>query len=177
MAGEGLEHLPANTRNVKFKGIKRIKCESCSVSYAARQVSRRVSENRSPRPFYRISWDLFNYLNGYDGTKWLLVIKDKYSGKLFIYPLSRKTMEHVFSALRRFERWVYRQYGVYIYFIKHDSNILVMGINPVSETEYVEWTKELGIEIDLTPSYTSVANGGGERVGREVIERGVRLLD
>jgi hypothetical protein len=33
---------------------------------------------------------LFDYLDAYDGSSWLLVIKDEYSGKLFVFLLLSK---------------------------------------------------------------------------------------
>jgi hypothetical protein len=61
MSGESLVHLVNNARNVKIRSFRRLQCEACSVTHLKKQVSRRTLENRAPRPFYRIAWDLFDY--------------------------------------------------------------------------------------------------------------------
>ncbi len=42
-------------------------------------------------------------------------------------------------------------------------------------TRYENWCTELGIDLELTPSYTHEPNGGIERAGKEVIERSIKM--
>ncbi len=88
---------------MQITGPSRVMCEHCVQAYARQVVSRRVSEKRSPRPFWRIVWDLFDYLVVYDNSSWLLVIKDEFSGKLFVFPLLSKEGALVFETTRNFE--------------------------------------------------------------------------
>ena len=60
--------LVENARNVKIEGTSRAKCEHYSIARAANVNSRRPSENVSPRLFWRLTWDLFDYDPGYDGS-------------------------------------------------------------------------------------------------------------
>jgi hypothetical protein len=48
---EALRALVWSARNVRIKGTPRLKCEHCSVAHTKQVISRRSSENRSPRPF------------------------------------------------------------------------------------------------------------------------------
>jgi hypothetical protein len=58
--------------------------------------------------------------------------------------------------------------------LKSDGEKAVIAMK--GETLYEKWVRERGIDLEISPSNTSEANGGGERAGQEVIERGIRLL-
>lgn len=68
-----------NAQNVRIKGIPRIKCEVCALIYARRVIFRRPGTHPAPRPFSRVHWDLFYFERGYDGSNYLLVLKDEYT--------------------------------------------------------------------------------------------------
>jgi hypothetical protein len=169
-----LRALVLHARNVKIEGTARIECEHCSKAHATKQVSKRSSQHRSPRPFWRISWDLFDFPRGYDGAQWLLLIKDEYSGKIFGSYLKEKALTEVFITIHRFESWVRRQYRLAICKIRQDNDTSVIAIN--GETEYQRWAKEEGIDLELTPTHTSEPNGGSERAGQEVITKSIKML-
>ena len=173
LGAEALRALVHNARNVKIKGTARVKCESCALTHAGQQISRRTSENRSTRPFWRVSWDIFDFPTSFDGMNWLLVIKDEYSGKLFPFPLVQKSHAEVFNAVRGFERWVRRQYGLSICKIRHDNDRAV--IPPSGESAYQLWAHDEGIDLELTPSYTHEPNGGAERAGQELINKALKM--
>jgi hypothetical protein len=170
---KALQALVHSARNVKINGISRAQCESCSVAHAAQVISHRSPERKSPRPFFRIHWDLFDYPNAYNGAKWLLVIKDEYSGKLFGYVLWSKTLIDVFNSVTQFERWTKRQYGLSVSYIKHDNEKAVIAIN--GTTTYEKWAHHEGIELELAPTYTHEPNGAAERAGKEVIEKSIKM--
>ncbi|KAK3897366.1 hypothetical protein C8A05DRAFT_39082 [Staphylotrichum tortipilum] len=90
-------------------------------------VQKRSGHCRSNRPFWRVSWDLFDFERGYDGSNWLLVIKDEFSRKLFALPLTSKSQTYVFDVLRRFENWVFRQFGLRICKIRQDRDTSTIG--------------------------------------------------
>ena len=132
-----------------------------------------MSERRSPRPFWRIVWDLFDYPVVYDNSSWLLVIKDEFSGKLFVFPLPSKEGAQVFETTRNFEHWVKRQYNLSICKMKHDQEKAVIAIR--GNTAYERWCAEEGIELELSPSHTHEPNGGSERAGQEVINKALAM--
>jgi hypothetical protein len=173
LGSQALQKLVHHVRNVQITGPSRVTCVHCAQSYARQVISRRVSERRSPRPFWRIVWDLFDYPVAYDNSSWLLVIKDEFSGKLFVFPLPSKEGEQVFNTTRNFEHWVKRQYNLSICKMKHDQEKAVIAIR--GNTAYEHWCAEEGIELELSPSHTHEPNGGSERAGQEVIDKALAM--
>lgn len=55
---EALEKLVSAARGVRINGVARIDCEYCAKAHATKVVSRIRSNHSSPRPFWRVSWDL-----------------------------------------------------------------------------------------------------------------------
>ena len=65
---DALRKLVNHSRNVKINGPSRVTCEHCAKAHAKQVISRRTSERRSPRPFWRVQWDLFDFPVGFDGS-------------------------------------------------------------------------------------------------------------
>ena len=170
---EALRKLVEHARNVKIQGVSRLKCEHCAITHAQQVISRRAPERKSPRPFWRIQWDLFDYIVAYNRSSWLLVIKDEFSGKLFGYDLVHKDHQAVFGTLESFDAWTRRQYNLAVCKIKHDNDKSVIPINGTSG--YQAWADTMGIELELSPTYTHEPNGGAERAGKEVIEKALKM--
>ena len=168
-----LRKIPERGQNVALVGEPMETCEICRLAHAKRAVSRRPTE-RAPRPFYKVLWDLFDYPKGYDGSQWLLVLKDDYSGKLWSFPIASKAHTQLFSIIRSFERHVHRRYNLHLNVLKHDGEKGVIAIQGM--TEYQRWAQEEGIELQLSPPYTHEPNGGPERAGQEVIVRALKML-
>jgi transposase InsO family protein len=175
IAGSGLVELAKNVRNVKVTKLHRIECSACSVAHMSKQINRLASENRSPRPFFRIAWDLFDFDRAYDASEWLLVIKDEHSGKLWTFALPSRKQVKILRVLQNFDAWVTRQYGLYICVFRHDRERGVFS--HFGKTEYEKFTEEKGITIKVTPPHTKEPNGGSERVGQEVILRSITVLE
>ncbi|KAL9561819.1 hypothetical protein ACKAV7_014081 [Fusarium commune] len=172
---EALQKLVKHARNVRINGIARINCETCARTYATQVISRRPSDERSPRPFWRIHWDLQEYEPGYNGSRYLLVIKDEYSGWLYAIPLANKNGSVVFNALFQFERWVKRQFGLVICKIRSDNEPAV--IHASGNTDFLRWVRFEGLEVELAPPHTKESNGGSERAGKEVSEKSNVMLN
>jgi hypothetical protein len=170
-----LQALVKNCRNVIIKGTARVKCEHCAQTHAAKVISRRQSEHRSARPFYRVSWDLFDFEEAFNGSSWMLMIKDEYSGKLYPFDLKSKAQSEVYPTIRRFERWVKRQYGLSICKLRHDGDKSVIAIN--GKSQYQLWAEQEGIDLEVTPSYTHEPNGAAERAGQEVITKSIKMRE
>lgn len=170
---EALKAMVWAVRGVKINGTQRVKCEHCAMAHASRVISRRVSEDRSPRPFWRINWDLFDFPRGLDGSSWLLVIKDEFSGVLYARALPSKSKGDVFPALREFQSMVKTKYGLAVCKVRQDNEKAV--ISEHGSTDYTEWCAREGIELELTPTYTHEPNGGGERAGKEVVTKSIKM--
>ena len=93
----------------------------------AKQIQRAPSEHFSPRPFQRISWNLFLFSQTLDNLLYTLILKDEYSGKLFATCLTTKTLQAVSSVLRNFDTWVQRQYRLKVCKIGQDAEAAVVS--------------------------------------------------
>jgi hypothetical protein len=131
------------------------------------------SENKAPRPFWRIAWDLFDYPRSLTGNRWLLAVKDEFSGKLFQFPLKSKNQEEVFQVIRNFDTWVRRQYGLAVCKIRQDNDTGAIGI--WCYTEFQHWVEEEGIDLENPPSRTKEPNDIIERDGQEIITKALRM--
>jgi hypothetical protein len=116
---------------------------------------------------------LFDFPVGFDGNSWLLLVKDQYDGKFYGWLLKNKGLIAVLGALKPFEAWTRRQFGLSICKIRQDNDTSVIGIN--GSTEYEKWCTENGIDIEGTPSHTHQPNGGAERAGKEIIEKSIKM--
>ena len=143
------------------------------MAHTTQVVSRRASEDRAKRPFWRISWDLFDFPRGLDGSNWLLVIKDEFSGTLAARPLTTKSKEDVFTTLRDFVSMVRVRYGLSVCKIRQDNNTSVISAH--GTTSYEAWCAQEGIEIESTPTNTHEPNGGSERAGQELVTKSIKM--
>lgn len=101
---EATEKLVDNVRGIKIRAGDFKDCEACRLGKAHEIVSRRASENRSQQPFWRVSIDLFEYVDGFNDHQYLLVIKDEYSGGIWVFSMAKKN--HSVDLIIRFEAWV-----------------------------------------------------------------------
>lgn len=92
---------------------------------------------------------------------------------LFSRPLKTKGKEDVFPTLRDFASMVWVRYGLSIYKIRQDRDTSVISAH--STTDYKAWYAQEGIKIEPTPSYTYELNGGGERAGKEVVTKLIKM--
>jgi hypothetical protein len=76
---------------VKIEAIPCKHCEACNLAKATNVVSRRASDNRSQRPFWRIQVDVFFQTLGYNQHRYLLLVKEEYSGVIYGYTMASKS--------------------------------------------------------------------------------------
>ena len=88
---DALERLMSETYGVRIKGQLTINCEACTRATAKRKISRRPPNRIASRPLWRIHFDLFQLIPSSVGYERALVIRDEYSGRLWMYPLPDKT--------------------------------------------------------------------------------------
>jgi hypothetical protein len=169
---EALKSLVRSARGVKITGIARKECEYCATTHASQVISRRRRE-RAGRPFWRIGWDLFDMPMGRTGELWMMVIKEFYSGKLFVYNLQAKTIIEILRAISNFTSWVRTQYGLRIAKITQDNDSATLPWR--GSSQYQLWALENGIDIEAEPAYTHEPNGGSERAGQELIVKSIKM--
>ena len=96
-------------------------CDACRQCKATRQISRKSSNRVAPRPLWRIHIDLFKLKEGLAGQTLALVIKDEYSGHLWVRALPDRYQETVLAALTEFARFAERQWNLEIVAIRRDN--------------------------------------------------------
>jgi hypothetical protein len=174
LGARALEAAVSRARGVRIKGPARLQCEACALTHAKQVISRRPKE-RSPRPFWRISWDLFDMSQGLSGEQWILLIKDEYSGKIFLYLLQNKGIDELMRAFYEFESMVYNKYKLRIVKIGSDNDPSTAPWRGTSQ--YQAWAKERGIELEPAPAYTHEPNGAPERAGQEIITKQIKMRE
>ena len=167
-----LQALVRSAQNVQIEGITRLECEHCATTHATQVISRRPRE-RSPRPFYRISWDLFDMPTGRLNEEWSMILKEDYSGKLFNHNLHAKSLEEIMAVLDKFENWVWRKYNLRIVEIHQDNDTATRPWR--GRSRYDEWAEERGIKIITPAPYTHEPNGSAERAGKELITKSIKM--
>jgi Pol polyprotein, beta-barrel domain len=155
---EALEKLISATYGVRIRGQLTLECEDCIQAKAKQHVSRRPSNNRSPRPLWRISIDLFELSMSMTGMVRALVIQDEYSGEIWLYTLPDKSQDSVLGALKSFSCMVQTQWNLKICRIRRD-NEAALG------NQYDDWLSDEGIQDEPTPVYTPAENPRAERSG------------
>ena len=174
---EALRALVKNVRNVKIRGTPLIDCASCSLAHAQNVVSRVRSSNRSTRPFWRVGWDLYNFPRARDGSNWVLLIKDEFGGRWFPYIFPDKTQQQVWGAIRNFDAWVRRQFGLPICKMRHDNEASVIASGGNALTAFQRWLLEEGIESEPSPSNTHEPNGNVEKGGGDLQKLVIKMLN
>lgn len=171
---EALSKLVLNARGVKIRGTARKECESCALTHAKQIISRRPPESQSPRPFWRVHWDLQDYSESYNGMRWMLVCKDEYSKMIIVHALPNKTHATVFNVLVYVERWVARQFGLSIARLKQDNERAV--ISDKRDTQFQTWAHTQGIVLECSPPYTHEPNGNAERANQTITTKSIAML-
>jgi transposase InsO family protein len=167
-----LQALVKAAQNVQIEGTKRSHCAECATTHASQVISRRPRE-RSPRPFYRISWDLFDMPTGRLNEEWSLIIKDDYSGKLYNQNLQSKTLSEIMRVIEAFVAWIERKYQLLIVQIHQDNDTATLPWR--GRSRYEEWAEYKGIKILHPPPYTHQPNGSAERAGQELITKSIKM--
>jgi hypothetical protein len=169
---EALKALVKKARGVQIQGTLRRDCEVCSTAHAEQVISRRKRE-KPARPFWRIGWDLFDMPIGRGGELWMLLIKEYYSGKLFVYTLQGKTQAEILRILTNFSSWVRNQYKLRICKISQDNDTATLPWR--GSSEYERWAIDEGVDIERVPPYTHEPNGAAERAGKELITKSIKM--
>lgn len=167
-----LRALVKHARNVRIKGTARLKCEHCATTHAKQAISRRPRE-RSPRPYWRISWDLFDMPIGSLGELWIMAIKCDFSGKIHTYTLQAKTIIEIMRVFENFKSFLTTRYKLKICKIMQDNDVATLPWRGTSR--FQAWATDAGIEIESSPPYTHEPNGGAERAGQEIITKSIKM--
>lgn len=133
-------------------------CEACAQCKATRQISRKSSNRMASRPLWRIHIDLFSLEESITGETVALVIRDEYSGMIWVRALPDRHQETVLKALTDFARLAERQWNLTIVVVRRDND-------PALKSQYKAWVAAEGIRDEPSPIYTKEPNGAAERSG------------
>ena len=90
--------------------------------------------------------------------RYALVIKDEFSGYIWVYAQSGKTQDEFLQALKAFSRMIRAQYDLHICRIRRD-NEKSLG------KQWDDWIRGKGIKEKPGPPHTKQPVGSGERAG------------
>jgi len=92
-------------------------------------------------------FDLFILPYSYDGYRYVLLIKDEYTGYIWIYLLVDRTQKTVVTILTQFIALLETQYGVKVKFPRHDNDVAF-------KKEWDSWVLDIGRSDEPTAVYT-----------------------
>ena len=152
-----LNHLvEATTGAIVTDPDEPLNCEACAQGKATKVISRRPPRRQTTRPFQYFHFDLFENIRGLGNGRWALLFTDIHTGMAFFYVLSSKS--EIFPTLKSFLQWIKRQYGQEVQGLTTDGERSLGNA-------FVQYGKDEGIDITITPRATSALNGPAERAG------------
>jgi len=159
---EALMKLPTSTEGVRFtNSVDTAVCESCRLSKATEQVSRRTGhEAPAQAPFERISWDLTYFEDAYDGDQYMSHFKCFYTGFNHVYTQPNKSL--TFQVLKQHLQLLKTQYKANVKFIRLDGETS-LGNN------FARLAAKEGFIIERSATSTQAQNGHAERGGRSLV--------
>ena len=167
-----IDHLNDNVRGISLDKDARAprmqECETCIQSKSTAQVSRRQSDDRATRPFYRIVVDLVQLVptreTCYNGHRYLLHAVCEYSKWHEATTLANKTLPIVVSALRALIHKIQRQYEYTVSVLKIDGE---RGYG----LELYRIARQAGLKIELRAPDTPEQLGAAEQAGNIIVTK------
>lgn len=141
-------------------------CETCQLTKARRQISRRVV-GRSYGRFGRVHFDLVQISEGYNGDRWMTHFYVEGIRLHAVYTHRRKN--GVQKAVRAFTAMARNVWGLPIKAYRYDNERAAGNV----VEDYLEME---GIVIEHSTTQTPEQNSYGERSGGVIIERARALL-
>jgi len=149
---EVMEHLP-----VKVKGIKTIDCSTCSVSKAHEIVSRKPRD-RATTPFSRIHFDLIELPSATTlQYRWEAHFHDDATRIHHVYAIRHKS--DVPFVIKSYIARVQRQFKCEVQILHLDGETTLKAI------DFVNFTMENGLLLEISAPHTQAQNGDAERAG------------
>jgi len=85
-------------------------CETCAVSKAHQIISRRPAR-RAEKPFKCVHFNLIEFEEGFDGSRYVLHFTDDLTRMHWVYPISNKLQSTLLAVIKFFVNMVERTYG------------------------------------------------------------------
>ncbi|KAL4334611.1 hypothetical protein GQ457_07G011520 [Hibiscus cannabinus] len=152
--------------------IRRINavCESCVVGKQHRDPFSKSSNMRASNPAELIHADVCGPMQtlSLNNSRYFVVFVDDFSRMTWVYFVKDKS--EVFSVFKKFKSSIEKQSGNAVKVLRTDR-----GGEFVS-TEFDNFCEEMGIQHQLTASYTLQQNGVAERKNRSLVEMAKSML-
>jgi hypothetical protein len=158
---DALSHLPTAAIGVPRFALDCGVCETCRLSKATRQISRDPRrEMPEQHPFYRVSCDILDFEEGYNGDQVVVHFHDYLTSFNCVFTqLQREGLSQVFQ---RFFYQVKTLFQQTVRIVRMDSDSAAQG------DDWDEFVRRSGITIESTASNTPAQNGHAERFGRTI---------
>jgi hypothetical protein len=91
-----------------------------------------------------------------------------------VVTLKSKDSSVIFDAFTNFEAYIRRQYRLSVCKIMQDRETFTIAIR--GEIRWQIWANEVGIDLELPPSHIYKPTGSIKRTGKEVQEKGLRMI-
>jgi len=138
-----------------------LQCSDCVQAKATKVVSRRPPKDPNDTFGRRLFFDLFTLSYSYDGFRYVLLIKDKHTGFIWIYLLVDRTQKTIVTTFIQFVTLLETQYGVKVKFPQHNNDIAL-------QKDWDSWVLDTRRYDEPTAVYTQTQNDNRER-SREMI--------
>ena len=145
-------------------------CEGCALGKQHRDSFPHGKAWRAKAPLELIHTDVCGPMKTSTqvGNKYFLIFVDDYSRMTWVYFLRQKS--EVFSIFKKFQAMVERQSGYLIKVLRSDRG------GEYTSTEFDKFCQDIGLERQLTVSYTPQQNGVAERKNRNIVEMAKAML-
>lgn len=163
---EVIKHVHSNDITVDHNtpAPSTIECETCSLTKATAQVSRRtdVEFEANNTPFDRSSWDMIPMGLGFNGDQWISHIECRQYGYCIVSTHARKN--DCFTELEKAITFIETHLGGRVRFLRLDGETALGGA-------FEAYVASKGIKTERTSPNTAAQNGGSERSGRVIITK------
>lgn len=164
---DALEHLVQQSEGVKIVGVPTVKCDACGIAKSKRLI-RRTPRTIIEGPGEQVAIDFHDYEDGSTTKeKSQMLINCRVTGYIWDFYLSdNRTARVILKSLEMFVTFMMNQFGVTVNVIETDNEIF--SVKP----EVARWCRTRDIVLEPSAPDTQAQNGGAERLGGVVKEKG-----
>jgi hypothetical protein len=160
-----LEHFVNCSKGVRIRGPTTVECEACAVAKIKRQIRRQPRELLEG-PGERLAIDFHDFQEGLGGYTSLMLFTDRWSGLAWDFYLQDRKAKSIIAAISALFQILEKRYSIIPKVVECDNEIT--EIKPQVRT----WLESKAVKIEPSAPYTQSQNGGAERSGGVIKEKG-----
>ncbi|KAH9802840.1 retrovirus-related pol polyprotein from transposon TNT 1-94-like protein [Citrus sinensis] len=162
MSEQGLKILSERKLLPGLKSISLPFCEHCVISKQHRlKFSRSIARSKCILDFHFDVWESPDI--SMRGAKYIVTFIDDYSRRYWVYPIKKKS--DVFPVFKEYKARVELESGKKIKCLRTDNG------GEYTDSEFLAFCKQEGIQRQFTVAYTPQQNGVAERMNKTLTER------